>query len=57
MSVQPVNPSLGIVLGVCGHWWQAEVIPEVMGKDCPQCGRPPGIFIDCWDQAWPEIEE
>lgn len=51
----PVDPSLGIVLGVCGHWWQAAEVIEVMERDCPHCGRPPGIFIDCWDEAWPEI--
>lgn len=53
-DVQPVNRMLGVVLGLCGHWWQAKTVPEVMAMDCPRCGRPPGVFIDCWDEKWPE---
>lgn len=53
---QSVDRDLGIVLGMCGHWWQAETVPETMEKDCPHCGRPPAIFIGCWDETWPEPE-
>lgn len=52
--VKGVDPSLGIVLGVCGHWWQAATIAFVVAMDCPTCGRPPGVFIHCWDEAWPD---
>lgn len=54
--VKGVDRNLGIVLGVCGHWWQAKDVSEVMATDCPTCGRPPGVFIGCWDETWPEPE-
>jgi hypothetical protein len=53
---QAVNRDLGIVLGICGHWWQAKAVPEVMAIDCPTCGRPPSVFIGCWDETWPSPE-
>lgn len=56
MNVQRINRDLGIVLGLCGHWWQARTVPEVMAMDCPTCQRPPGVFIGCWDETWPEPE-
>jgi len=52
--VRRVDRDLGLVLGICGHWWQVKTVDEAMAKDCPTCSRPPGVFIDAWYEAWPD---
>lgn len=50
---QPLNADRGIVLGMCGHWWQPRVVADAPVRgvlawgedDCPHCGRPPGAYI------------
>ena len=58
MSVNPLYDNLMLILGVCGHWWQAPMATEIWGVDesdidCPVCGRVVGVVISAWEEIYP----
>lgn len=57
---QRLNADRGILLGRCGHWWQAATsgldVMEVLDRagTCPHCGRPATTIVGNWEEIWPE---
>lgn len=47
-KVKPFRHNERLILGVCGHWWQAMPatgIEDALMLDCPRCNRPPSHVL------------